>query len=102
MTSFYYLVWALLPLLLFIFALWALIRPYVGIRGKEGFSRYFYQAIFCSIALVIAICIDKYETLNDILDSLSYSFFDLRLAKWLIYPLVLLFASWVDSFLSKK
>ena len=92
-----YLVWALLPVTLFIMSVRAFIRQKMNCQGKEYVRDVLPAAVYATVALVIAIGIDQLG-FDSFLESLTAGFFELdaRIVKWLIYPAVLVVMSSVQ------
>jgi uncharacterized membrane protein YjdF len=86
----FYLIWALLPLFLFLLGLWAIVKPVVGMKGREHTWNYFKQSSFCIVGLLIAVWIDNTESFQELIADYSFWKVDLKVAEWLLYPFVLL------------
>ena len=107
MFKFMYLVWALLPIILFYLSASAGVRK-AAKKLKKGYaSLYLRQAVYSSIALGIAICVDQsffYDLLRPVAQILtSDPETGLNIAAWLIYPfLLVLFSAIQQTFLKKE
>jgi hypothetical protein len=106
MFKFMYLVWALLPAVLFYLSASAKVRSAVN-RLKKGYAKfYFKQAIYSGIILVVAILVDQklfYELLEPAAKILTEnSDVALTIIAWLIYPMLLAFFAAIQQVLSKK
>ena len=100
--SILYILWLLLPLSFFLLAFWGLVKPYFNVYGKENVRLYMGQAVFCSVGLVIAILIDKSEWFADLVERLSVGMLDINVARWLLYPGVLLAMATAQKFIMKE
>ncbi|MCB0323144.1 MAG: hypothetical protein KDD69_06200 [Bdellovibrionales bacterium] len=85
-----YLIWLLLPLTFIGLALWAIAKPLFGVQGYESPKSYLGQALYCGFALAIAIGIDQTDFFVSAVESLSMGMLDIAVARWLLYPAVLL------------
>jgi len=101
MFNIVYLIWFLLPLAFFILWIWSLAKPYLKIPGREHTGNYFMQGVFCVVGLIISIVIDRTEVFENLLESFSYEKLDLRIARWLLYPVVLVVLSFIQQFVAK-
>ena len=106
MFKFMYLVWALLPIILFYLSASAGIRN-AAKKLKEGYARlYLRQAVYSSVALVFAIYIDQYffeDLFSPIAQFLTANpETGLNIAAWLIYPLLLALFAAIQQAFSKK
>jgi hypothetical protein len=90
MFNILYGLWLLLPLGLALMGVWAIVKPYLGVRGAEDIVGYFKQAVFCFVALAIAIGIDQTEWFEETITAYSFDWFNISIARWLLYPGVLL------------
>ena len=70
-----YVLWALLPLILLSLSVWAVIKRWAKIPGRENAQRYFQQFIYSVICLILAIMFDQYM-LEGILDTLFAGMID--------------------------
>jgi len=93
-----YAIWSLLPLGLILLGLWALAKPHLGVRGKEAAKPYFVQGLFCAFALGIAIFIDGSEWFATTIEAYSFSWFNLSIARWLLYPGILLALAYIQKY----
>ena len=85
-----YIIWALLPLALISLTVWAVVKPWFGVRGREDSKDYFKQALFATLAFGLAIGIDQ-AFLNPFIESFAAEGDDTAtIAHWLLYPAVLL------------
>jgi hypothetical protein len=97
-----YIIWGLLPLALYLIAIRAAMRRTVNAAGKEYPGEYLQQAIFCTIALVLAILVYEYW-FDNLVVFFGYGDTDVRVIGWLIYPLILFLLGAVQHrFLKKK
>src|SRR6187402_1894739 len=88
-----YILWALLPFTLLCLSVWAVMKRWFKIPGREDAGRYFAQFIFSLICLIVSIIFDQFF-LEDLVTVLSAGMFDVALARWLLFPaLLVLFAS---------
>lgn len=86
----FYLIWALLPILLFLLGLWSIVKPAFGMKGRENTRDYFKQGSFCLLGLAIAVWIDNMKFFQELIAEYSFWKVDLKVAEWLLYPFVLL------------
>ena len=96
-----YVIWAILPLVLFALALWALAKPVFGVQGREYSGDYMKQALFCAVCLGIAIGIDAVY-LNTLLESFDPEDQTAMIGHWVLYPGVLLAAAQLSRWFGKK
>ncbi len=96
-----YILWALLPLSFLLLAGWAISKRFFGVSGREYPSRYLSQCLFCSVALAIAIYLDQY-LLEDAVDALTDGMLDVTIARWLLFPGILVGMAWIQKLLTKK
>lgn len=101
-----YIVWALLPVILFYMSASAKVRK-TAKRLKEGYAKfYFRQAIYSAIFLAIAVIIDQnffYDLFDPVAQFLtSNPETALTIGAWLIYPMLLAFAAGAQQLFSKK
>lgn len=102
MLSVLYAIWLLLPLGLFLLGVWAFVKPYLGVRGREAAMPYFAQSFFCAIALAIAIAIDSSEWFVGLVQTYSFDWFNLSIARWLLYPAVLAALAYIQRYWKKE
>ena len=93
-----YIIWGLLPFALVALTFWALVKPLIGIVGREHPTDYFRQALFCCIGLALALWIDQ-TFFGAIVETNDFDPTDLTIvAHWLLYPIVLLVMSYLNKF----
>ena len=97
-----YALWLLLPFSFFCLAFWAVVKPYLGVRGKEDTKMYVSQAIFCSVALAIAIFVDRSSWFEPFIEMASFGMLDIKIATWLLYPGVLLALAMAQKIIFKE
>lgn len=100
--TFLHILWALLPLCFIGLYIWSFLRPYFKMHGKEDSKLYLSQGIFCSIGWAVAVLIDRSEWFPGLIESLSWGMLDLSVARWLLYPAVLLAMASVQRFFAKE
>lgn len=91
-----YIFWALLPISLLALAFWALIKPYLGVSGKEPTKDYFTQGIFCLIGLAVAIYLDQ-VILDKFAQSIIFEYLNIQVVSFLLYPAILCAAAYVQK-----
>lgn len=102
MNTFIYIVWALLPFSLLIFAINASLKKASKLGGRENIRDYLEQAGYATFVLLLAIGFDKFFFRN------ACEYFGIYgqaqvLIGWLIYPIFLWLAvSLEKSFRGKK
>lgn len=87
-----YILWALLPFVLFCLSLWAVLKRWFKVPGRENAKQYFSQAMYSAVCLVVAILFDQY-CLEDLVNMVTMGMVDIALARFLLYPFVLLMGS---------
>ena len=91
-----YFVWSLLPIALLFWTIKAVWKKTFKMSGREYPKERFSQLVFCTICFVIAIALDKWF-LASFLDTIRIEFFDTRIARWLIYPAILVFGGSIQK-----
>lgn len=100
-TTVYY-IWFILPGILIVFGANAFIRPYISKRAcREDVGAYFEQAGFTLICFVVAIFLDWYLVADLIKHYLPDSV-TFILARFFIYPVVLLLAVQIQRIVKKE
>ena len=97
-----YIFWGLFPLTLFFFAGKAVYRRVFKIHGREFASEYLSQAIFCSIALALAIYLDQTVFEEFILAATIGGIVDIRILRFLLYPAILVALSYLQRILMSE
>jgi hypothetical protein len=85
-----YIVWGLLPFVLFMMAIWGWLKPILKVPGKDDAWGSFKMAVFCSLALIVSIYIDKSEHTANLVDSVTLGYINIDIVRFLIYPAILL------------
>ena len=103
MFQFLYVLWVLLPLCFVGLWIWAFVKPFFGVHGKESARSYFSQAIFCGVCLAIAIFLDQ-KILLDIEDVMFIDELNVdgKVLRWLLYPAVLVFFAALQAAIYRK
>lgn len=97
-----YVIWFLLPLILFGLTFWAIVKPYFGVGGKEYAWDYCKQAIFALVAFFIAVGLDQLS-IDEYLSFLSDDENGLVLVvHWVLYPAVLLGMAYLAKLLKRS
>ena len=97
-----YVIWFLLPFILFSLSIWALVKPYFGVAGKEDAWDYCKQAIFSLVGFGIAVGLDQLsidEYLSFISDDETSIVY---VVHWILYPAVLLGMAYLSKFLNRS
>lgn len=102
MFSILYVFWFLFPLTFFFLWIWSVLKPLFKVPGREDSKSYFSQFVFCLVGFWIAIAIDQTENFANLVDSLSYGMLDLKVARFLLYPVVLVLMAYIQKLFSKK
>ncbi len=84
-----YFVYALLPLTLFLMALWAFLKPLMKVRGKEDWMRYFVMFLSCTAILFLTSLIDKSGVLKNLVEKFSFGILEYNFVRWFIFPALL-------------
>ncbi len=87
-----YFVYSLLPFTLFVMALWAFLKPYLKVPGREDAGRFFMMFLSCSAVLLVTSIIDKSGMLSSLVEKFSFGILEYSFVRWFIFP-ALLFAS---------
>lgn len=82
-----YILWALLPFTLLSLSAWAVLKKVARIQGREDARQYFQQFLYTLVCLVLSILFDQY-CLDSVLE-LTGGMLDDSLARWFIYPAML-------------
>lgn len=96
MQSNIYLIWALLPISLFLLALWGIVKRAAKQRGREYPADNFRQGIYCLVLLFVAVWLDQ-QYLSDIASDLASDDLAASVIRLLIYPAVLLIAAMIQK-----
>lgn len=98
-----YFLWAILPLILLVMAIWAWLKPILKVYGKEDGKRYFMMFLFCAFIMWLSIMIDQTEMFKELIPKLSFGFLEYNMVRWLTYPAMLYLAgtAW-DAYDKKK
>lgn len=96
-----YVIWALLPLVFLVLAGWAFSKRFFGVSGREYPSSYLSQFFFCLVAFVVSIYLDQY-VLEDAVEALTAGMLDIIIARWLLFPGILVGMAWVQKLVTKK
>jgi len=96
-----YFLWALLPLVLLLIAIHAGYKKVMKIPRREDGWDYFIQFLFCSAILVMSIFFDIY-VFEILVQSYWGSYLHVQVYRWLIYPLLLTSAVWLQRLTSDK
>ncbi len=91
----------LVPLFFFLFGTWAWIKRVLKKSGKEYPREYYRQAFFTGVGLAIAIFIDK-NFLEDLLATLTFGMVDVMIARWLLYPAILVGLAYLSGMMKAK
>ena len=98
-----YFVWSLLPIILFIMAIWAWLKPVLKVAGREDGNRYFMMSMFCTAILILSILIDKSTMFQELVPKLSFGFLEYRMVCLFIYPAMLYIGTLIwDKYDKKK
>ena len=84
-----YILWALLPFTLFCLAMWAVMKKWFKIAGREDPKQYFNQAVYSLMCMIAAILFDQY-CLEEIVNAVTMGMLDVDMVRFLLYPFVLL------------
>lgn len=87
--SILYILWILLPLTFYLMAIWALVKPWFGFRGRENVKQYCVQGTYCTLGLLLAIAIDTSDWFEKLVEVVSMGLLDISVARWLLYPGIL-------------
>lgn len=96
-----YVIWALLPLAFLLLTCWAVSKRFFGVSGREYPRSYLSQFFFCSTAFVVAIYLDQYF-LEEAVEALTAGMLDIIIARWLLFPGILVGMAWVQKLFTKK
>ena len=88
-----YFVYSLLPLILFLMATWAFLKPLMKVRGQEDGMRYFIMFLSCAGILFLASLIDKSGILKSLVEQFSFGILDYTFVRWFIFPALLFVAA---------
>ncbi len=98
----YEVVWSLLPFFFFILVIWSFIKKVLGLFGKEPIWDYFIQFLFCSVLLALSMFISRTEAYLFVLSLAPFSYLPEALFCWILYPLLLVIASYIIDHRSNK
>ncbi len=96
-----YLIWGLLPLSLFLLALWARVKRIAKVHGREPAGEYFVQGLFCLAVLLVTIWIDS-NFFDAIMEAALGGLVDPSIPRFLLYPVVLLVAAQLSGLVKKS
>jgi hypothetical protein len=92
-----YYIWILLPLVFLLLSLRAVYRRVAGIPRRESPVFFLAQAAFCFVALGLTWWIDT-TIFPSIVDVISFGMFDVDVARWVLYPAVLVLLAYLQEF----
>lgn len=92
MSKIFYIVWCLIPLLLFLMALWSYLEKIGGKKKQERPGDLFKQGLFTSFCVLISIAIDTY-LLPYLVDSILTEYVPYGVYQVILFPLVLFLAA---------
>lgn len=91
-----YFVWGLLPFCFLCLYVWAIMKPWFRVPGRENPRQYFSQFLYTAICLALTIVFDQYY-LESVFDTLFAGMFDISIARFLLYPFFLLLGAALPS-----
>ena len=97
-----YILWLLLPLSFFLLALWAVVKPALGVSGRENAKQYSLQGFYCALGLALAIAIDQASWFEGAIEMLSFGWLDISVARWLLYPALLVLGAYIQRYVRKE
>ena len=97
-----YFLYALLPITLFLMAVWAWLKPIVKVHGKEDGGRFFVMFLSCSLVLYVSYLIDKSGYLENLVEQYSFGVLDYIFVRWFIFPALLFFSAKIWDLYDKK
>lgn len=100
MFSWLYAVWALLPLTFLLLTIWGASKKVFKVHGREYTGSYLNQFVYTSFALAISIYLDQ-TVLESLFDAIAIDLIDISIARWLLYPAVLVAGAYAQGFFSK-
>lgn len=97
-----YLVWALLPVGLWLLTIWAFVKPVFGVSGREDGRDYLRQAVFVLIGFIVALYFDQ-NAVDALLDATPAGDIEsLRMVShWLLYPVILVMMASISRMLKR-
>lgn len=96
-----YVIWLLVPLFFVYSSLRAAIRKSLKRPGREYPGEFLNQAVFTAIALGVAIGIDQ-TVFEDIITLVGFDLVNVNVARWLLYPAVLVLLAYLNGYLKPK
>lgn len=96
-----YFVWILLPLALGLLTAWAQMKRSFKMPGQEDPKDYLRQFLFVLIGFVLALAIDK-TSADWLYENIPVEEVDIDIARWLIYPALLVAMSYVIGLRDKQ
>ena len=97
-----YIFWLLLPVGLISMGIWAVVKPYLGVRGSEAAKPYLVQGLYCLFAFGLAVLIDQTTWFEETINAYSFSWFNISIARWLLYPGVLVGLAYIQKYWRKE
>lgn len=96
-----YVVWLLVPVFFVYASLRAAIRRWMKRPGREYPGEFFSQAVFTAIGLGIAIGIDQ-TVFEEFISLVSFDLVNVSVARWLLYPAVLVLLAHLNGYFKQK
>ena len=101
MDRFAYFVWILLPLALGLLTAWAQMKKSFKMSGQEDPRDYLKQFIFVLVGFLAAVGLDKVSS-DWLYENIPLEEVDIDIARWLIYPALLVAMSYLIGFRDRK
>lgn len=99
--KFLYIVWGILPFIFFCLAGKTLLKGKKVADAGRHVKNYLVQGMFCSVALALAIWIDKIG-IEELFRTITLDLIDPLVGRWLLYPGILLLGAYANNWLPKK
>lgn len=96
-----YILWILLPVWYLLYGIWAYAKRFGRRPVKEHPEEYFIPGFYTAAALALAIWIDQ-TVYEDFVNTVTMGFVDVVIARWLLYPGILLIFAYASALFIKK
>ena len=97
-----YLIWGILPFVLLMMTIWAFIKPYLKVRGRENAGDYFKMFLFSAAIMAAAILANEAPQAKEAVTFLTFGYVELEMFSILIYPAFLFFGAKISDYLKSR
>ncbi len=96
-----YILWLLLPTWFFLYGIWAFGKRFGKRPIREHPEEYFIPGLFTGAGLLVAIWLDQ-TIYEELVNTVTMGMVDVIIARWLLYPAILLVMAYGSKFLKRK